>query len=63
LAGKNPWAAALWQASLKKLVGGEKRRHVRGGVFDDWYMVPAYAVRRPLAKLLDVDEEDVSLGC
>jgi hypothetical protein len=33
------------------------------GVFDDWYMVPAYAVRRLLAKLLDVDEEDVSLGC
>jgi hypothetical protein len=32
------------------------------GVFDDWYMVPAYAVGRLLAKLLDVDEEDVSLG-
>ncbi len=33
------------------------------GAVDDWYMVPAYAVRRLLAKLLDVDEEDVSLGC
>ena len=33
------------------------------GAFDDRYMVPAYAVRWLLAKLLDVDEEDVSLGC
>jgi hypothetical protein len=33
------------------------------GVVDDWYVVPAHAVRRLLAKLLSVDEEEVSLEC
>jgi hypothetical protein len=33
------------------------------GTVDDWYAVPAYAVRRLLAKLLNVKEEDISLKC
>jgi len=37
--------------------------YVVGTVLDDWFMVPAHAVRRLLAKLLNVDEEEVSLSC
>jgi hypothetical protein len=37
--------------------------YVVGTVLDDWFMVPAHAVRRLLAKLLNVDEEEVSLEC
>jgi hypothetical protein len=37
--------------------------YVVGTVLDDWYAVPAHAVRRLLAKLLSVDEEEVSLEC
>jgi len=33
------------------------------GVVDDWYAVPAHAVKRLLAKLLNVKEEDISLKC
>ncbi len=33
------------------------------GVVDDWYAVPAHAVRRLLAKLLNAAEEDISLKC
>jgi len=33
------------------------------GVVDDWYAVPGHAVRRLLAKLLNVKEEDISLEC
>ncbi len=33
------------------------------GAVDDWYAVPAHAVRRLLAKLLNVKEEEVSLEC
>jgi len=37
--------------------------YVVGTVLDDWYAVPAHAVRRLLAKLLNVKEEDISLKC
>jgi len=37
--------------------------YVVGTVLDDWYAMPAEAVRRFLAKLLNVKEEDVSLKC
>ncbi len=37
--------------------------YVVGTVLDDWYVAPAHAVRRLLAKLLSVDEEEVSLEC
>ena len=37
--------------------------YVVGTVLDDWYAVPAHAVRRLLARLLSVDEEEVSLSC
>jgi len=37
--------------------------YVVGTVLDDWYAMPAEAVRRFLAKLLNVKEEDVSLSC
>jgi hypothetical protein len=37
--------------------------YVVGTVLDDWYVVSAGAVRRFLAKLLNVKEEDVSLKC
>ena len=37
--------------------------YVVGMVLDDWYAMPAEAVRRFLAKLLNVKEEDVSLKC
>jgi hypothetical protein len=37
--------------------------YVVGTVLDDWYAVPAHAVRRLLAKLLNAGEEEVSLGC
>jgi hypothetical protein len=40
--------------------GGE---YVVGTVLDDWFVVPAEAVRRFLAKLLKVEEEDISLKC
>jgi hypothetical protein len=40
--------------------GGE---YVVGTVLDDWFKVPAEAVRRFLAKLLNVGEEDISLKC
>ncbi len=33
------------------------------GAVDDWYAVPAHAVRRLLAKLLNAAEEDISLEC
>ena len=37
--------------------------YVVGTVLDDWYAVPAHAVRRLLAKLLNAREEDISLSC
>jgi len=37
--------------------------YVVGTVLDDWYVVPVHAVRRLLAKLLNVKEEEVSLEC
>jgi len=37
--------------------------YVVGTVLDDWYVVPVHTVRRLLAKLLNVDEEEVSLEC
>jgi hypothetical protein len=37
--------------------------YVVGTVLDDWFVVPAHAVRRLLAKLLKVKEEDISLKC
>jgi len=37
--------------------------YVVGTVLDDWFVAPAHAVRRLLAKLLNVGEEDVSLSC
>jgi hypothetical protein len=33
------------------------------GTVDDWYAVPAHAVGRLLAKLLNAAEEDISLKC
>ena len=36
---------------------------VVGTVLDDWYAMPAEAVRRFLAKLLNAREEDISLSC
>jgi hypothetical protein len=33
------------------------------GVVDDWYVVPAHAVRRLLAKWFNAAEEDISLEC
>ncbi len=41
--------------------GGE---YVVGTVLDDWFVVPEAALRRFLAKLLNVEEEeDISLKC
>jgi hypothetical protein len=40
--------------------GGE---YVVGAVLDDWFKAPAEAVRRFLAKLLNVSEQDISLKC
>jgi hypothetical protein len=37
--------------------------YVVGTVLDDWYVAPAHAVRRLLAKLLNAAEEDISLRC
>jgi len=37
--------------------------YVVGTVLDDWYAMSAEAVRRFLAKLLNVGEEEVSLSC
>ncbi len=37
--------------------------YVVGTVLDDWFVVPAEAVKRFLAKLLNVEEEDISLKC
>jgi len=37
--------------------------YVVGTVLDDWFVVSMEAVRRFLAKLLNVGEEDVSLKC
>jgi hypothetical protein len=37
--------------------------YVVGTILDDWYAVPAHAVRRLLAKLLNAAEEDISLKC
>jgi hypothetical protein len=37
--------------------------YVVGTVLDDWFVVPEAALRRFLAKLLNVGEEDVSLKC
>jgi hypothetical protein len=37
--------------------------YVVGTVLDDWYAMPAEAVKRFLAKLLNVGEEEVSLKC
>jgi len=37
--------------------------YVVGTVLDDWYAAPAHAVRRLLARLLSVDEEEVTLSC
>ncbi len=40
--------------------GGE---YVVGTVLDDWFVVPEAALRRFLAKLLNVEEEDILLKC
>ncbi len=37
--------------------------YVVGTVLDDWFKVPVDAVKRLLAKLLNVKEEDISLKC
>jgi hypothetical protein len=37
--------------------------YVEGTALDDWFVVPAHAVRRLLAKLLNAGEEEVSLEC
>ncbi len=37
--------------------------YVVGTVLDDWFKVPVDAVKRFLAKLLNVKEEDISLKC
>jgi hypothetical protein len=37
--------------------------YVVGTVLDDWFVVPAEAVKRFLARLLNVREEDISLKC
>jgi len=37
--------------------------YVIGTVLDDWFVVSAETVRRFLAKLLNVREEDISLSC
>ncbi len=37
--------------------------YVVGTVLDDWFVVPVDAVKRLLAKLLNVEEEDISLKC
>jgi hypothetical protein len=37
--------------------------YVVGTVLDNWYVVPDAVLRRFLAKLLNVEEEDVSLKC
>jgi hypothetical protein len=37
--------------------------YVVGTVLDDWFVVSVEAVRRFLAKLLNVGEEDISLKC
>jgi hypothetical protein len=37
--------------------------YVVGTVLDDWYVAPAHAVGRLLAKLLNVSEQDISLEC
>ena len=37
--------------------------YVVGTVLDDWFMVPEAALRRFMARLLNVSEEEVSLEC
>jgi len=37
--------------------------YVVGVALDDWFMVPEAALRRFLARLLNVSEEEVSLEC
>jgi hypothetical protein len=37
--------------------------YVVGTVLDDWYAVPEAELKRLLAKLLKVGEEEVSLSC
>jgi hypothetical protein len=37
--------------------------YVVGTALDDWFVVPAHAVRRLLAELLNAAEEDISLKC
>jgi hypothetical protein len=37
--------------------------YVVGTVLDDWFVVPPDAVRRFLAKLLNVKEEGIALKC
>ena len=37
--------------------------YVVGDTLSDWFMVPAGVLRRLLAKLLGVDEEEMELKC
>ena len=37
--------------------------YIVGTVLDDWYAMPAETVKRFLAKLLNVKEEEISLNC
>jgi len=37
--------------------------YVVGTALDDWFMVPEATLRRFMAKLLNVSEEEVSLEC
>jgi len=37
--------------------------YVVGTALDDWFMVPEAALRRFMARLLNVSEEEVSLEC
>jgi len=34
-----------------------------GTALDDWFMVPEAALRRFMARLLNVSEEEISLEC
>ena len=57
------WLSVRGVDEVEVIVVWTGDEYVVGTVLDDWYAVPAYAVRRLLAKLLNVKEEDISLKC
>ncbi len=60
---KRCWVYVAEDFEDEVIVVWTSEEYIVGTVLDDWFVVPVDAVKRFLAKLLNVEEEDISLKC